>query len=75
MCFAMMDTLIGLRISGAVVERLDAMAEAVGRSRSEVARYFLATARPEGLPRGWFESAAEQRIATGRNDRGTKGTS
>jgi predicted transcriptional regulator len=69
----MMDALIGLRISGAVVKRLDLMAEAVGRSRSEVARFFLATACPEGLPRGWFESADAQRLATGRGDPGTRG--
>ena len=35
-----MDTLIGFRIPGAVVERIDAMAQATGRTRSQIARFF-----------------------------------
>jgi predicted transcriptional regulator len=70
----MMDgRLIGFRIPGAVVERLDAMAQATGRNRSEVARYFLATACPDALPASWFETAEVQRIVTGQSDPGTRG--
>jgi predicted transcriptional regulator len=66
----MMDTLIGFRIPAAVVQRLDALAEATGRNRSQIARYFLSKACSEGLPAAWLEGVEAQRIATGRGTRG-----
>lgn len=69
----MMDELIGVRVPRAVIERLDALAAATARRRSEVVRFLLARACREVLPSTWFETEtiAAQRLTTGQSDRGT----
>ena len=56
-------TQLNVRVPRAEAKRLDELARSVGRSRSEIARYWLAKLRPTDLPAGWREDAAALRSA------------
>ena len=68
----MMNALIGVRLPRPVLDRLDDLAAATARPRSEIIRFFLALASSEALPPSWFEAVDMQRIVRGRSDGGTR---
>jgi predicted DNA-binding protein len=68
----MMNTLIGCRIPRPLADRLNQLASATARPRSQIVRYFLSRACTEALPDSWFETVDTQRLVTGRGNGGAE---
>jgi hypothetical protein len=52
---------LSCRISRRLNAKLNTLTDATGRSRSDVLRWLILQARLQDLPKGWVETAAEER--------------
>jgi predicted DNA-binding protein len=52
---------LSCRLSPRLSAKLNTLTDATGRSRSDVLRWLILQARLQDLPKGWVETAAEER--------------